>query len=420
MRALLLITVGLNVVLALLLWRGPRASAGLPERSVRDAGAVTPPVAATFTNQRVVMVAGDDGSPWSALAAGDFRACMERLREARCPEETIRDVIMAAVSRKYRADLLARDEQRARGFQWWRGIQDEDYEQGAATEARSRRDLELAQLFGESWRQDMYKMLGWKVDDSYWSFISQEKRSQLDLLSAKYTRLEDAVRKGARGSFMLEEDEAQLKQLKLQQRAEQAQLLTLAELEDLEMRQSPAANWVRQRLPEAASEEEYRQMVRVALAAEKGVGNEQELIGGESPEEAVKRRAAEEKALHAQLKVVLGDVRYAELFPNVTPGEEPKPAPKPTFEESMETSRKELVKLAQKEGVSPEAANEAHARLLAIIKGFEKQFGNLDKLSGAQQEEISKVIKEKGGKIFTDTMGEKGRVLFKRMNEDDE
>ena len=420
MRALLLITVGLNVVLALVLWRAPRAAVNLPQRSVRGAGAVAPPVAATFTNQRVVVVTGDDGSPWSVLAAGDFRACMERLRQAGCPEETIRDLIMAAVSRRHRAELVAREEQRARGFQWWRGIQDEDYDRGAAQETRSRRDLELAQLLGDGWRQDIYTMLGWKSDNSHWSFISQEKRSQLDLLAAKYTRLEDAVRKGARGSFLLEEDDARLKQLKLQQRAEQAQLLTPGELEDLEMRQSPAAYWVKQRLPEAASEEEYRQLVRAALASGKDQTSEQALIGGESPEEAVQRRAAEEKALHAQLKLVLGDVRYAELFPNVTPGEEPKPAPKPTFEESMEVSRQELVKLAQTEGVSPEAANAAHTRLVAIIKEFEKRFGNLDKPSEAQQEEISKAIKEKGEKIFTETMGEKGRVLFKRMTQDDE
>ena len=419
MRAFLLITLGLNAVLALLLWRGPRASVGLPERSIRETGTSGSASTATFTNRREVVVAGDDGSPWPALAAGDYRVCMERLRQVGCPEETIRDLIMAAVSRRHRAELVSREEQRARGFQWWRGIQDEDYDRGAAQEARSRRDLELAQLFGDGWRQDIYKMLGWKGDDSYWSFISQEKRSQLDLLAAKYTRLEDAIRKGARGSFMLEEDEAQLKQLKLQQRAEQAQLLTPAELEDLEMRQSPAAYWVKGHLPEAASEEEYRTMVRVALATGKDQMSEHTLIGGESPEEAVKRRAAEEKAFHAELQTALGDARYAELFPNVKPGEEPPPAPERTFEESLEVSRKELVKLAQKEGVSAEAANAAHTRLVAIIKDFEKRFGNLDKLSKAQEEEISKAIKEKGEKIFTETMGEKGRVLFKRMNDDE-
>ena len=314
MRALLLITVGLNVVLALVLWRAPRASVNLPQRSVRGAGAVAPPVAATFTNQRVVVVTGDDGSPWSVLAAGDFRACMERLRQAGCPEETIRDLIMAAVSRRHRAELVAREEQRARGFQWWRGIQDENYDRGAAQEVRSRRDLELAQLLGDGWRQDMYKTIGWKADDSHWSFISQEKRSQLGLLAAKYTRLEDEVRKGARGSFLLEEDDARLKQLKLQQRAEQAQLLTPGELEDLEMRQSPAAYWVKGRLPEAASEEEYRQMVRAALASGKDQTSEQALIGGESPEEAVQRRAAEEKALHAQLKLVLATCVMRSFF----------------------------------------------------------------------------------------------------------
>jgi hypothetical protein len=366
------------------------------------------------TNQRVVVVTGDDGQPWRPLAAGRYRECMERLRQAGCPEETVRAIIIAAVSRRYRAQLVAQEEHRYRNFKWWRGLQEADaeYDPAFMQEVRGKRDAELSGLLGKEWRQDMYNALGWKMENNYWSFMPPEKVEQINALSAKYSRLENEVRKSAHGSYLLEEEEAQLKQLKEQKRAELAQTLTPQELEDLDMRQSPAANWVKQKLPEAASEDEYRAMVRVAMVFEKDISTEGALRSGETPQESMKRREAEDKALQAQLKETLGDARYAELFPGAPPGSRPEPS----LEESAERSRQELVKMAQKEGVSAEAANEAHARLFAVIKEIEKKFGSLDKMSEEQQQEFSKTLKAQAEKIFTETMGEKGIRIFRKMD----
>lgn len=416
-RTILAITLALNAVLAFVLWRSS-SKVDLLKRTMRADETINSRTASTVTNQRVVVVPGDDGSPWHALAAGNYRECVERLRACGCPEETVRDIIIAAVSRRYRAQLVAQEEARYRHFKWWRGIQDADvdHDPGAAQEVRGKRDLELAQLFGKEWRQDLYKILGWKIDNSYWSFMAPEKVEQINLLSAKYSRLENDVRKGARGGYLLEEEEAQLKQLKEQKRAELVQMLTPKELEDMDARQSPAANWVKQKLPQAASEEEFLAMLRVAMANGKDMMTENSLLNGESPQEAQQRREAGEKTFQEQLKATLGDARYAELFPNAPPGTEPEP----TLEESAERSRKELVKLAQKEGVSVEAATEAHNRIFAVIKDMEKKFGGLDKMSDEQQQQFNKTLKAQAEKIITETMGEKGKKIFRKLNHEDE
>ena len=259
MRALLTSTVCLNIVLAVVLWRSKSGYAVTSERRIRVSETKVETRPATRTSQRVEVVAGDDASPWSALRAGNYRECIDRLRAAGCPEETIRDIVIASINRKAYAQLIALEEQRYEHYKAWRGIQDDDfdYDPAAIQAVKAKRDSELTALFGNDWRGEINKILGWNFDPGAWSAIPEEKRSAMAMLDAKYAKLENDVRKTARGSFLLEEEETQLKQLKEQKRAELVQLLTPEELERAEARNSPAANYVKQRLPEAASEEEH-------------------------------------------------------------------------------------------------------------------------------------------------------------------
>jgi hypothetical protein len=279
------------------------------------------------------------------------------------------------------------------------------------------RDTELTRLFGDQWREDISKRVGWFAEGRSSSLLSPEKRLAVDALNAKYVRLEDEVRQRVRGGFLMEEEEADLEKLKKEQRAELAQLLTPQELEDLDARNSPAASWVRQKMGEARSEDEFKTMVRIAQGLGKDMQSEHALKGGETPAVAAKRRAVEDQALREQLRAALGEARTDELFSDATaisvspPGE--------TFEQGAERARKDLVKLAQKEGVSAEAANEAHTRIIAMMKEFEQKVGSLDKISPEQGEEFNRMMKTKGEQIFTETMGEKGKKVFRRMNHED-
>jgi hypothetical protein len=128
-----------------------------------------------------------------------------------------------------------------------------------------------------------------------------------------------------------------------------------------------------------------------------------------SPEEQVRKRKEEEQAMKDALKAALGEARYSEIAQaEEARGEE-------RFQESMERERLEFVTLAEKEGVSADAANRVHAQLVAMSKEMEAKYGKLHNLPEDKKAELARVWKLEAEKMMVEVMGEKGRNVFKRL-----
>src|SRR5207302_7390687 len=102
----------------------------------------------------------------------------------------------------------------------------------------------------------------------------------------------------------------------LQKRAELETMLSPPELKEYLYRQSPAANYVRNNLPPAKSEGEFRAMVKVALELE--MSNTLDSPAGRygladpGPIDVQRDREQRKAAFDLRLKEVLGEERVAQ------------------------------------------------------------------------------------------------------------
>ena len=149
-------------------------------------------------------------------------------------------------------------------------------------------------------------------------FLPTEKKEQLREVERRYRQSSEEVTYPA-GRPLDEDERSELQNLQRQKRIEIAALLTPQELEGLDVRESPAARYALQKLPEAGAEAEFRAMVRAAR--EGGItegsgwgGSSASRYGMATPGEAQDQREEEQrKAIEARVKELLGEQRFAQL-----------------------------------------------------------------------------------------------------------
>ena len=114
----------------------------------RTALGATPPKVEIKTN----VVIRRQFFSWQQVESDDYRTYIENLRDIGCPEQTIRDIIIADVNALYakkRATEITSPEQ-----QWWRSEPDADVAQTAAeksAELEEERRALLTSLLGLGW-----------------------------------------------------------------------------------------------------------------------------------------------------------------------------------------------------------------------------------------------------------------------------
>ncbi len=252
---------------------------------------------------------------WSQLETEDYRAYIERLRAIGCPEQTIRDLVIADVDKLFAARILEVNPA-ARELKYWEADQ-KDLESGEdhLERQRQQREIDFAKrhlirdLLGVDLVSERNKVQG--AEDRFGrrlGFLPEDKRGQVRMLLEHFNGLELGVRQKTweEGETLTEEDQAQL--LAIQQQRDQAVAAALspAELEQYQRAMSPLAYEVRDSLfGMKASEEEY-------LAVYQARKEFQESWGDQPPEDPQRRVEWEEAQalLQASLREKLGDDRY--------------------------------------------------------------------------------------------------------------
>ena len=310
-RTYALVSLGINVLM-LGLWLV--LSQDTNPRSQRLASA---DVAGTLPNTNVVV--RRQVFTWQEVESSDYPTYINNLLNIGCPEQTVRDIIIAEVNSLYarrRALELITPEQ-----QWWRTEPDTNVLQQALEKSRAlddeRRAL-LTRLLGPGWESgDLISLPrpshpGVVLDGPVLGALSAEtKQSIQEINDRSEGRLQayvEAMRQQGKNP-----DPVDVAKLHQQTRDELARVLSPAQLEEYLLRYSQYANTLRTELAQLrffdASADEFRAVFR----ATDPIDQQLQLLADSTDPNSVQTRQALEAQKANALKVALGPDRYDEF-----------------------------------------------------------------------------------------------------------
>ena len=311
-RALALLSLGINLWLIaawLMLPRHPLAGS-LSTMGNFDASTVSPPKPNVVLRRQFFS--------WQEVETSDYPTYIANLRNIGCPEQTIRDIIIADVNALYsrrRALELVTPEQ-----QWWRSAPDTNVLQVASEKARAlddeRRTL-LTRLLGPSWEAGDLMNLprpshpGVLLDGPVLGALPGETKQAIQEISsrseARMQNYLDSVRQQNRSP-----DPVELAKLRQQTRDDLAHVLPPAQLEEFLLRYSQEAINLRTELGQLqffdASPDEFRAVFRSTDA----IDQQLQMLADSTDPNSVQSRQALETQRNNAIKTALGPARYEE------------------------------------------------------------------------------------------------------------
>ncbi|HVY71888.1 MAG TPA: hypothetical protein VHH73_18290 [Verrucomicrobiae bacterium] len=386
-RAILVVSLVVNVALTggiVFLWPRPKPRAK-PAWEVRGETGENAPATVFKTNIVVSKVL----LTWKEIESRDYPTYIANLRNIGCPEATIRDIIVAEINQWFAhrraTEVLTADQQ------WWRLERDQEVIRAAMEKMsaleQERRAL-LARLLGPNWEQGTSvasmmptgvalngPVLGALSDDAKKSVNDINNRSR-ERLNSYYEEVTKAGR---------QPDPAEVARINQQARAELAQVLDAAQLEEYLLRYSDTANEMRRNLQGVnISPDEFRAMFRARDPYDQEVAR----YAGDDTASAQRRQQLEDER-DAALKRALTPARYAEVKLNQDPdfqktrdfvqqyGGAPE-AVMPMFEVNAAT-QKEIEKIRGDRSLSQQQQNDA-----------------LEAIQAAQQQSLRQLLGEQG------------------------
>jgi hypothetical protein len=247
---------------------------------------------------------------WDEVEAADYPTYLRNLREIRCPEQTIRDIIIADVNqlyaRKRLTEVITADQQ------WWRSDPDETVQEAANAKAQAldqeRRQL-LTTLLGPDWETSNNPgpprpgiilngpVLGALAPDVKQAVIDISTRSQQRV--ATYFAAQVAAGKNP--------DLSEVARIRLDARNELTKILNPVQLEEFLLRYSQTASALRREFRGFdVTPDEFRQAFRNVDAIDQQLALNS---GGDTPTAAQQRDALQKRHEEA-IKNTLGPDRY--------------------------------------------------------------------------------------------------------------
>jgi len=379
---------------------GWRKTPGIPRdvtnRSLRiTAGAAA--VEAVAGNAPVMAAA--EPFHWAQLESADYRIYIKKLREAGCPEATIRDMIMAEVDEVFAGRM--RDLVNPHVPQFWNLLAEKEQFEKVVEE----KSKELNQL--EEDRREMLRLLLGKDGQEFvenddeageaaeaerrqqlYGFLSPEKRGQAMAIEDKYQEL---IAEVYRTKQTNDEKQRKVAELNEAKRLEWSQILTAGELAELRARTSPHANLRYSLAGFRASDDELKAVVGVY---------EKYAAARESREPNVDQRVAQRaEALRLQreeLLALMGEGRLAE------------------FERAQDNDYQQLYRLGRNLSISQETV----AGLYEQQKQAQELARQLRADRGLSQEERAQRfsdLRERLENEFRSAMGQTNYGMFRRQ-----
>jgi LysM repeat protein len=311
-RMIALVSVGVNVALAaawLLTTRQQAARAGA-------AGGASAQASATTVRTNVLL--RRQYFTWQEVESPDFPTYIANLRGIGCPEQTIRDIIIADVNALYaqkRATELVTPEQ-----QWWRSEPDTNLVQAAAAKARELEDERralLTRLLGTNWETGDLASIprpsrpGVVLDGPVLGALSSDTKQAIQNVSVQSQDRMQAYLDAQR-DLGKQPDPVAMAKLREQTRDDLARLLSPPELEEFLLRYSQEANDLRTDFGQLRFFDPTPDEFRAVFRAIDPLDQQIQLLADATDPGSIDARNALESQRQNAIKVALGPSRYEE------------------------------------------------------------------------------------------------------------
>ena len=310
-RLILLLSLLANLVLAAGWFLSARQQAILYRRAIQS-----PPLPPTQVKTNVVL--RRQFFSWQEVESSDYPTYVANLRDIGCPEQTIRDIIIADVNALYARKRATDPDIVAPEHQWWRTEVDTNVVAVAAARIREleeeRRGL-LTSLLGSDWETGDQISLprpsrpGLNLDGPVLGSLPGDIKQEVQEIAARNQDRIDAYAEARRQAGKLPEA-SELARLHQQTRLELANVLTPPQLEEYLLRYSLNAADLRGELGQLkyfdASQDEFRSIFR----ATDSVDLQLRLLADATDTSSVQLREALLAQRENALKLALGKERY--------------------------------------------------------------------------------------------------------------
>ncbi len=312
-RALAFVSLALNLLLASVWLAMPSPGARRPVP--RPSPQVSPP---PVTNGRPRIVFRKQFFTWQEVESPDYPTYIANLRDIGCPEQTIRDIIIADVNGLFarrRATELITPEQ-----QWWRSEPDTNVLQLAVEKSRAlddeRRTL-LTRLLGTNWESgDLVNLPrpsrpGVVLDGAVLGTLPVDVKQSLQEIS---TRSEDRIQAylDAQRAQGKEPDPVEMAKLRQQTRNELSRVLSPPQLEEFLLRYSQYATDLRTQFGQLQFFNPTADEFRAVFRATDTLDEQIQLLADSTDPNSVQARQALEAQRENAIKLALGPERYQE------------------------------------------------------------------------------------------------------------
>ena len=254
---------------------------------------------------------------WQQVESNDYREYIANLRDIGCPEQTIRDIIIADVNalyaRKRATELVSPDQQ------WWRSKPDADIEQSfntKITQLENERRALLTSLLGLGWESGDLVSLprptrpGIALDGPVLGTLPEDVKKTVQQIVAAFQDQVQDWRTQQEGRAT--PDLAALSQLNRQLRKDLMQVLSPIQLEEFLLRYSTTASSLRNELGRLqhfdVTPEEFRAMFR----ASDSINLQLQALLGVGDAASEQQKVALEQQREEAFRLALGPERYAQ------------------------------------------------------------------------------------------------------------
>jgi hypothetical protein len=333
---------------------------------------------------------------WRQVESSDYKQYIANLRGVSCPEQTVRDIIIADVNKLYadrEAPLKAKPAVTGKNAPAEVAPPADELEKRKQLrEIQLEKRAVIKELLGIDVPLDLLPSSGSRNYDAYelaLRLLPAEKRDSVQQMQENYWQQSDALKakyKNKRTPEYLEE----YRLLNDAHRQELAKVLTPPEMENFEIRTSTSANRLGQQLVLfSPSEEEFRQIFRATRDYDEAVAN---LSGQGLDKKALQQeRANAVQQRDEQLRSVLGDQRYSE------------------YQRAQDSHYRNLVRVAERYNLPQETVMQAYE--------LEKSFGAQPVVfdGGNPQPAERKEALLQLNEQLTSVLGEKAAKAYRRI-----
>lgn len=372
------------------------------EPAAAETLASSAPVAPTEPEKIVERVVVTNDFRWAQLESEDYKTYIARLRSVGCPEETIRDIIIADLD-KLMASEIATAIGRRKDLRYWHPEEEEMLNDVDPSEAhRQQRQVEqrkqeiIRELVGADLARERMKQSG--QEDYYerrLKFLPEERRTQVRELLAKYDDLESRVRPGGTEDLrpLSVAQRAHLRILQQQREDELAKILSPDEKKQFDLWLSPTANDIRHGLYGMnASEQEFQAIYQARKAFEEKWGHrEPDLMDAATRE----KMDADRGDMEGQIEQSLGAERYAD------------------YQRRQDDDFHVLSGLATRHKLPREKAAEVHG-YKQVAQNYRQQVLANTELTPQQKQEALRAIADETRKTVEATLGPRAFNEFLR------